>query len=334
MKILLTGGTGFIGSHTAVELILENNEIVIVDNLSNSKRDILNKISEITGHKNIIFYQGDIYDKNLLNTIFTENRIDAVIHFAGHKAVGESVANPLKYYNNNIIGLLSLLEMMIKHEVKKLVFSSSATVYGDPKELPLTEQSPVKPINPYGRTKLMSEEIIKDITASDKSFRAISLRYFNPVGAHSSGLIGESPLGKPNNLFPYILSAIGKGHLNIYGDDYDTIDGTGVRDYIHIVDLAKAHLAALNYISKMDKNYELYNLGTGNGYSVLQIVEEFNKNLSEGQKVKYQITGRRKGDSAMVYADSSLAEKDFEWKCNKNLEDMVKDSINFYKKNS
>ncbi len=325
MSVLLTGGTGFIGSHTAVELIENGYNVIIVDNLSNSSVTTIDKISIIT-NKEVLFYKGDVGDKEFLDNIFKNNEITHVIHFAAHKSVSESVSNPLKYYKNNVGGLLILLEIMKKHNVKNIVFSSSATVYGDPDTLPLTEESSVKTINPYGETKLICENIIKDCFCNYG--KAVILRYFNPVGAHLSGIIGENPLGIPNNLFPYILSVVkgDKEYLSIYGDNYDTPDGTGVRDYIHVVDLAKGHLSSLIYMNNMESGYKIYNLGTGKGYSVLDIVKMFGY---FDIKIKYKITSRREGDSAEVYADCSLALKELKWKAEKGLEEMVKDSINF-----
>ena len=332
--VLLTGGMGFIGSHTAVELLESGYKVIIVDNLSNSSLQVLDKIIEITNKEDMIeFYHCDVTDKEHLDAIFDENNIDSVIHFAAYKAVGESVSNPLKYYNNNIGGLITLLEVMDKHEVKNFVFSSSATVYGDPDTLPLTESSPLSAINPYGQTKLMGEQILRDISGSNPNIKIILLRYFNPVGAHSSGLIGESPNGVPNNLFPYILDTIRglRPCLNIFGNDYNTPDGTGVRDYIHVVDLAKGHVAALDHIDRIN-GIKTYNLGTGTGYSVLNIVDMFNQILDQtgdSRKVKYKYVPRREGDSPAVYADCSLAKKDLGWTATYGIEQMVRDSLNF-----
>ena len=323
--ILLTGGTGFIGSHTAVELINSGYNIIILDNLSNSNESIIDKLNLIT-EQNILFYECDVTNYTDINLIFTLYKIIGVIHFAAFKAVGESVSNPLKYYQNNIVGLITLLGVMNEHKCKNIIFSSSATVYGDPDILPITESSKTYAINPYGQTKLMGEQILTDLYNSDPTYNIVLLRYFNPVGAHSSGLIGESPNGKPNNLFPYVLDVV-KGvrpHLNIYGSDYDTHDGTGVRDYIHVVDLAKGHVKALDKIDGM--GLKIYNLGTGKGYSVLDIVRVFG---TQGSKIQYQLTERRSGDSAEVYANSDKARDELEWVAEKSLTDMVRDSLNF-----
>ena len=327
MSILLTGGCGFIGSHTAVELIQKGHHVIIVDNLSNSNKNVVDKIKEITGITPV-FYERDITSD--LDDVFESYYIRTVIHFAAYKAVGESVLDPLKYYSNNIVGLISLLTCMEKHNVNRIIFSSSATVYGNPTSLPLTESSPLSCLNPYGRTKLFGEEIIRDVVRANLKIQATILRYFNPVGAHESGLIGESPLGVPRNLFPYIIDVI-KGkrpHLNIYGVDYDTIDGTGVRDYIHVVDLALGHVAALNKMSDSEiDGTKIYNLGTGKGYSVLEIVKAFNK--SSQYEIPFMMTDRREGDSPEVYADCSLAKEELGWVATRNLNDMVKDSLNY-----
>jgi len=331
MRILVTGGAGYIGSHTCVELLSKGHDIVIVDNFSNSKPEVLNRIKEITG-KEFRFYKADILDKEGLNKIFQENDINAVIHFAGLKAVGESVKIPIKYYYNNITGTLVLCEVMEKHNVKRMVFSSSATVYGKPESVPIKEDFPLNPANPYGRTKLMIEEILKDIYASDNDWSIALLRYFNPIGAHESGKIGEDPNGVPNNLMPYITQvAIGKREkLNIFGNDYDTHDGTGVRDYIHVVDLAKGHLKALEKIM-VSEGIDSYNLGTGTGYSVLDVVCAFEK--VTGIKIPYQFTDRRPGDIDKCYADPAKAYNKLGWKAEKNLEDMCMDSWNWQMKN-
>ena len=330
MSVLVTGGTGFIGSHTVVELLNSGYNVVIVDNLSNSKIEVIDKIKEITG-KDVKFYKVDILDRENLNSIFEENKdIDSVIHFAAFKAVGESVEKPIEYYHNNIEGTISLVDIMRKHNVKKIVFSSSATVYGDPKTVPITEEFPLFATNPYGQTKLMIEQILSDIYVSDNEWSVMLLRYFNPIGAHESGLIGEEPNGIPNNLMPYITK-VAKGeldHLNIFGNDYNTPDGTGVRDYIHVVDLAKGHIKAIERAKKVT-GVEAYNLGTGKGYSVLEIVKNFEK--ANGIKVKYEITDRRPGDIAECYADASKAEEILGWKAEKNLEQMCKDSWGFAK---
>ena len=309
MRVLVTGGTGYIGSHTVVELINEGHEAIIIDNLSNSKREVVDYIEKITGVKPK-FYEGDCCDKEVLRKIFNENKIDAVIHFAGFKAVGESVMVPLKYYRNNLVSTISLCEVMKEFNCKNIVFSSSATVYGDPKKLPLEESMELgKTTNPYGTTKMFIERILSDLSISDKEWKVILLRYFNPVGAHESGLIGENPNGTPNNLMPYIMKvAVGElEYLNVFGDDYDTKDGTGVRDYIHVVDLAKGHIKALNYLNKMN-GVKIYNLGTGTGYSVLEMVSSFER--VNHVKVPYKITKRRDGDVAECYADSTLALKE------------------------
>ncbi|NCA66715.1 MAG: UDP-glucose 4-epimerase GalE [Clostridia bacterium] len=331
-KVLVTGGAGYIGSHTVVELIQAGYEAVIVDNLSNSKADVIDKIETITGARPQ-FYQVDILDKEGLSKVFAENDIGSVIHFAGLKAVGESVSLPLKYYHNNIEGTVVLLYVMQEYGVKNIVFSSSATVYGNPMTVPIREDFPIGGCtNPYGKTKYFIEEILKDIYVADKSYNIALLRYFNPIGAHLSGLIGENPNGIPNNLMPYITQvAIGKlDYLRIFGDDYDTHDGTGVRDYIHVVDLAKGHLCALQ---KLDTKpgVVVYNLGTGNGYSVLDMVKAFSKVL--GRELPYKIVGRRAGDIASCYADPSLAAEELGFRAQYDLARMCEDSWNFQQKN-
>lgn len=330
MSILVTGGAGYIGSHTVVELLKGNEEIIIVDNFINSKPEVLDKIKQIS-NKNFKFYEINLLDKENLEKVFLENNIEAVIHFAGLKAVGESVAKPVEYYHNNITGTLVLLELMKKYHCKKIVFSSSATVYGTPKTVPIKEDFPLSTTNPYGSTKLMIEQILKDVCIADKEFCAILLRYFNPIGAHESGLIGENPNGIPNNLMPYINQvAVGKlDHLNVFGNDYPTVDGTGVRDYIHVVDLAKGHVKALAKARKI-AGAEAYNLGTGNGYSVLQIVKAFEK--ATGVKVKYEIAPRRPGDIAECYADPTKALEELGWKAEKELEEMCVDSWRYTQK--
>lgn len=324
MAVLVTGGMGYIGSHTVVELLNEGQEVIIVDNLYNSKELVKDRIEAITG-TSPKFYNCDVLDKTSLNKIFEENKIEAVIHFAGYKAVGESVAKPLEYYHNNIGSTLVLLEVMRSHGVKNFVFSSSATVYGDAKIIPITEDSPLSATNPYGRTKLMIEEILRDLYTSDKSWNIALLRYFNPVGAHKSGTIGEDPCGIPNNLMPFITKvAIGElKELSVFGDDYDTVDGTGVRDYIHVVDLAKGHLKALDKL-KTNSGLITYNLGTGNGYSVLQVVEAFSK--ASGRKIPYKIAPRRPGDIATCYANPKKANEELGWKAEKEIEEMCEDS--------
>ncbi|HPQ10693.1 MAG TPA: UDP-glucose 4-epimerase GalE [Bacillota bacterium] len=331
MAILVTGGTGYIGSHTVVELLDSGYEVVIVDNFYNSKPEVLNRIQDITG-KDFKFYEIDIRDQEALDKVFSENQIEAVIHFAGLKAVGESVEIPITYYHNNITGTLMLCEVMQKHGVKKIVFSSSATVYGMDNKPPYTEDMPTSATNPYGRTKLMIEEILKDIYVSDNSWGISILRYFNPIGAHASGKIGEDPNGIPNNLLPYITQvACGKREkLYVFGDDYDTNDGTGVRDYIHVVDLAQAHIKALEKILS-NTGVEIYNLGTGVGYSVLDVINTFAR--VNQVEVPYVITDRRPGDIATSFADPSKAFKELGWKAAKNLEDMCRDSWNWQKNN-
>ena len=328
MKILVTGGTGFIGSHTVVELLNQDYEVVVIDNFSNSKPDVVEKIKEITS-KQFSFYEGDVCNKTLLEKIFTDNKIDAVIHFAGYKAVGESVKKPLMYYRNNIDSTLSLCEVMSENNCKNLVFSSSATVYGNPASLPIKEYFPLSTTNPYGSTKLYIEGILKDLYKSDNSWNIAVLRYFNPIGAHESGLIGENPNDIPNNLMPYIVKVANKelDHLNIFGNDYDTKDGTGVRDYIHVVDLALAHIKAIEKITKENSGIDFYNLGTGNGYSVLELVTTFAK--VNNIEVPYQITDRRPGDIDACYADPEYAFKELNWKANKGIDEMCKDAYNF-----
>lgn len=333
MAILLPGGAGFIGSHTAVELLNAGKEIVIVDNFSNSKPQTLEAIKKITG-KDFKFYEIDYLDKKSLEKVFKENQIEAVMNFAGFKAVGESVQKPIEYYQNNISGALVLLDIMKKYGVKKFIFSSSATVYGEPEKMPITEDCKTGgTTNPYGTTKLFIEQILKDIYASDNTWDICILRYFNPIGAHESGLIGEEPQGIPNNLMPYIVRvANGKlEQLSVFGDDYPTPDGTGVRDYIHVVDLAKGHVLALNKLEKEGQGLYIYNLGTGKGYSVLDMVKAFEK--STGKKVPYKIAPRRAGDIATCYAEPKKAKEELGWEATKTLEDMCKDSWNFIVKN-
>ena len=330
MRILVTGGAGFIGSHTVVELLDAGYEVVVIDNFSNSKKEVLDKIEVITDKK-IEFYEGDVCDKNLLDCVFSKHDIDAVIHFAGYKAVGESVDKPLMYYRNNLDSTLSLLETMEKYKVYNFVFSSSATVYGKPQNLPIKEDFPLSATNPYGYTKLMNEQILKDLSKSNEKWNIILLRYFNPIGAHKSGLIGEVPNGIPNNIMPYIMK-VATGELekvHVFGDDYDTIDGTGVRDYIHVVDLANGHIKALEYL-KSSPGVEVFNLGTGNGFSVLQLIETVSS-VNEID-IPYVIDGRRPGDIDACYADASLANKKLNWRAEKGIEDMCKDSYNFVKK--
>ena len=330
MAILVTGGAGYIGSHTCVELLEKGEEIVIVDNFSNSKPEVLDKIKDITGKK-FKFYEVDLLDKTKLEKVFQDNHIEEVIHFAGLKAVGESVKKPIEYYHNNITGTLVLLELMKKHNCKKIVFSSSATVYGNPKTVPIKEDFPLSTTNPYGSTKLMIEQILRDVAGADSEFSCILLRYFNPIGAHESGLIGENPNGIPNNLMPYIARvATGQYEkLNVFGNDYDTPDGTGVRDYIHVVDLAKGHIKAIEKARNM-KGVEAYNLGTGKGYSVLDLVNTFEK--VNNVTVKYEIVPRRPGDIAICYADPSKAKEELGWTAEKDVEDMCRDTWNFIQK--
>lgn len=324
MVILLTGGLGYIGSHTGVELLVAGNEVVIVDNLSNASIDVLKRMEQIT-KKKIKFYQADVLDRVALEAIFADNRIDGVIHFAGLKAVGESVKMPLAYYNNNISGTVTLLEVMQKFNCKLFVFSSSATVYGNPKSLPIKEDFPLSATNPYGRSKLIIENILRDLFVADTHWKIGILRYFNPVGAHQSGLIGENPKGIPNNLMPYIAQvAIGKlPKLQVFGDDYATPDGTGVRDYIHVVDLAKGHLKSLQYLHHKCEVLTV-NLGTGKGYSVLQMIQAFA--LATGKKINYQVSGRRAGDIATCCADPAAAKKILHWQAEYGLSQMCEDT--------
>ena len=328
MSILLPGGAGFIGSHTAVELLNAGKEVIIIDNFSNSKPEVLEAIKKITG-KDFKFYNIDYMDRGNLEKVFEENEIEAVLNFAGYKAVGESVKEPIKYYTNNISGALVLLDTMKKYNVKKFIFSSSATVYGEPEKMPITEEFKTGgTTNPYGTTKLFIEQILKDIYTSDDTWDICILRYFNPIGAHESGLLGEDPQGIPNNLMPYIVR-VASGELkelSVFGNDYKTHDGTGVRDYIHVVDLAKGHVLALNKLEKEGQGLYIYNLGTGTGYSVLDIVKAFEK--ATGVKVPYKIAPRRPGDIAMCYADPTKAYKELGWQATKTLEDMCRDSWN------
>ena len=333
MSILLPGGAGYIGSHTAVELLKKGKDIVIIDNFSNSNIKAIDAIKKITG-KDFKFYQIDYMDRERLEKVFEENNIEAVMNFAGYKAVGESVKKPLEYYDNNVSGAIVLLETMKKYNCKKFIFSSSATVYGEPERIPLTEDCKTGgTTNPYGTTKLFIEQILKDLYTSDNTWDICILRYFNPVGAHESGLIGEEPKGIPNNLMPYIVRvAAGKlEQLSVFGNDYNTHDGTGVRDYIHVVDLAKGHIKALEKLEKENKGLYIYNLGTGTGYSVLDMVKSFEN--ATGQKVNYKIVDRRPGDIAECYADPKKAKEELEWEAEKNLEDMCVDSWNYIKNN-
>lgn len=332
MKILLTGGAGYIGSHTAIELMKAGYEIVICDDFSNSKPEAVKRIREISG-KDFAFYRVNVCDKKALEEVFEKEEISSVIHFAGFKAVGESVAKPLEYYKNNLDSTLTLLEVMKEHGVKNIIFSSSATVYGAPDEVPIKETAAVgRCTNPYGWTKYMIERILEGVCVADKSFSAVLLRYFNPVGAHSSGRIGEDPQGIPNNLMPYVSQvAVGKlKEVSVYGNDYPTKDGTGVRDYIHVVDLAKGHVAAVKYIENHD-GLEVFNLGTSVGYSVLDIINSFEK--ANGVKIPYRFTARRAGDIAECFADATKAREILGWQATLGIEDMCRDSWNWQKNN-
>jgi len=332
MKILVTGATGYIGSHTCVELINSGYEVIGLDNFSNSKKDVLDKIFLII-NKEIEFYEGDMLNKDILSRIFSEHKIDAVIDFAAYKAVGESIEKPIEYYTNNVSSVLNLLTVMKDYNVKKIVFSSSATVYGDPEFVPITEEAKTGgTTNPYGTSKLMVEKILKDLYISDNENGICILRYFNPVGAHESGLIGEVPNKVPANLMPYISKvATGKlDCLSIFGNDYDTPDGTGVRDYIHVVDLAKGHVKAIDKLFKENKGLFIYNLGTGTGYSVLDMVKAFER--VNNVKINYKFAPRRPGDIASCYSDPTKAKEELGFACTKTLDDMVRDSYNFEKK--
>lgn len=331
-KILVTGGAGYIGSHTVVELIDAGYDVVVVDNLSNSSKESLKRVEEITG-KQVKFYENDIADMVAMDKIFGENDIDSVIHFAGLKAVGESVEKPLEYYKNNISGTLNMCEVMKNHDVKNIIFSSSATVYGDPETVPITEECPKGVCtNPYGWTKSMLEQILMDLNVGDPKWNVILLRYFNPIGAHKSGKIGEDPNGIPNNLMPYITKVATKQleKLNVFGDDYPTPDGTGVRDYIHVVDLAKGHVKALEKIVE-NPGVKIYNLGTGKGYSVLEVVKNFED--ASGVEIPYVIAPRRAGDIAECYADASLAKEELGWEAEFGIKEMCADSWNWQKNN-
>ena len=325
MSILVAGGAGYIGSHTCVELLEAGYDVVVVDNLYNSSEESLKRVEKITG-KTVTFYEADILDRDALNKIFDAHEIEAVIHFAGYKAVGESVAKPIEYYHNNMTGTLVLCDVMRAHGVKNIVFSSSATVYGDPAQIPITENCPKgQPTNPYGWTKSMLEQVLADIHTSDNEWNVILLRYFNPIGAHKSGIIGEDPKGIPNNLVPYVAQvAVGKREcLGVFGNDYDTVDGTGVRDYIHVVDLAAGHVKAIEKL-KENPGVEVYNLGTGNGYSVLQVVAAFEKAC--GHAIKYEIKPRREGDIATCYCDPQKAKEDLGWVTKYGIDEMCEDS--------
>lgn len=320
MNILLTGGTGYIGSHTAVVLIEAGHKVLLFDNLSNSQKDVVSRIKRITG-KAILFVEGDVRDTSLLSKTIKDYQADAVIHFAGFKAVGESVEKPIVYFDNNVGGTISLLKAMRQNQVKTLVFSSSATVYGEPQYLPIDESHPTNPTNPYGRTKLHIEEMLQDVVATDSAFGVVCLRYFNPVGAHESGLIGESPNGTPNNLMPFVsqVAAGKRAKVNVFGNDYPTIDGTGVRDYIHVVDLASGHLAAINFLAST-QGWHAINLGTGYGSSVLEMIGQFTS--SNNRSIPYEVVDRRPGDVASCYASVVKAEKLLKWKTAHDLKSM------------
>lgn len=329
--ILVTGGAGYIGTHTVIQLLEAGHEVIVLDNLSNSSREALNRVEAMTG-KEVTFYLGDILDRALLEQIFLTHTIDAVIHFAGLKAVGESVREPLRYYENNVVGTTVLLEVMQAFDVKRIVFSSSATVYGMPERTPIDESFPLSATNPYGRSKLMIEDILRDVAVADSDWSIALLRYFNPIGAHPSGQIGEDPFDVPNNLMPYITQvAVGKlNELSVFGDDYDTPDGTGVRDYIHVVDLASGHLQALDYV--MDKTgVEAFNLGTGTGYSVLDLVRAFEE--ESGKSVPYRVTDRRPGDIATCFADPTKSKQMLGFEAKHDIRDMCRDAWNWQSNN-
>ncbi len=330
-NILVTGGAGYIGSHTCLELLAHGYQITVIDNLVNSKIEAINRIKNLSGHE-ISFYQIDMRNEDALTTLFKEHRFSMVIHFAGLKAVGESVAKPLEYYHNNVTGTLTLLKVMQKYDVKNIVFSSSATVYGNPQTIPVTESHPLSAINPYGATKLVIEKMLKDLYMSDSAWNVIILRYFNPVGAHESGRIGEDPRGIPNNLMPYIAQvAVGRlPYLQIFGNDYPTSDGTGVRDYIHVVDLAEGHIAACEKL-KENPGYLIYNLGTGRGYSVLEMVHAFEK-VSD-RKIPFKFVDRRPGDVAALFADVSKAQAELGWVARRGIEEMCRDTWRWQSQN-
>lgn len=329
MNVLVTGGLGYIGSHTCVELLNEGNSVVVIDNLYNSKIEVIDRIEKITDKK-IKFYEADCCDKNAVKKVFDENEIDSVIHFAGYKAVGESVAKPLMYYENNLKSTFAVIEEMVSRGVKTIVFSSSATVYASHNISPLTEDMDLSATNPYGQTKLMIEQILKDVSVANEEFNPILLRYFNPIGAHESGLLGESPVGIPNNLMPYVCQVADgrREYLHVFGNDYPTVDGTGVRDYIHVVDLAKGHVKALNKLID-NKGVSIFNLGTGRGTSVLELVKAFE--TANNIKIPYEIESRRPGDNATVFADSSKAERELGWKAELTVEDACRSSWKFQK---
>ena len=331
MHVLVTGGAGYIGSHTVLELLSQNHSVVVVDNLCNSSAESLRRVEQLTG-KSAPLIEADLRDEAALEKVFADNNFDAVIHFAGLKAVGESVAEPLTYYDNNLGSTTTLCKVMAEHGVKQLVFSSSATVYGDPDRVPITEDMPIHPTNPYGQTKAMIEQILQDVAVANNGWKITILRYFNPIGAHESGQIGEDPNGKPNNLLPYVAQvAVGKlPELSVFGDDYDTPDGTGVRDYIHVVDLAKGHLAALNHAPEANA-CAVYNLGTGAGYSVLEIVHAFE--AASGKQVPYKVVARRPGDIATCYASTAKAEAELGWRAEKTLEEACADAWRWQSQN-
>ena len=330
-KILVTGGAGYIGSHTILELLKASYEVVVIDNLSNCKKESLLRVQKITG-KNLKFYKADLLDVKSIENILSENEIESVIHFAALKAVGESVEKPLRYYENNITGTINLIKILSGHGINNFVFSSSATVYGSPEIVPIKENAKLSATNPYGQTKLFMEQILKDVYKADNNWDVVILRYFNPVGAHESGMIGEDPNGIPNNLMPFISQvAVGKrDQLNVYGDDYDTPDGAGIRDYIHVVDLAKGHIAALK---KLESNpgYVVYNLGTGKGYSVFEVINAFEK--ASGKKINFKISDRRPGDIAKCFADPSLANKELFWKAVNGIDEICKDTWRWQSQN-
>ncbi|KAL9286372.1 putative isomerase [Arabidopsis thaliana] len=334
-NVLVSGGAGYIGSHTVLQLLLGGYSVVVVDNLDNSSAVSLQRVKKLAAEhgERLSFHQVDLRDRSALEKIFSETKFDAVIHFAGLKAVGESVEKPLLYYNNNLVGTITLLEVMAQHGCKNLVFSSSATVYGSPKEVPCTEEFPISALNPYGRTKLFIEEICRDVYGSDPEWKIILLRYFNPVGAHPSGDIGEDPRGIPNNLMPFVQQvAVGRRpHLTVFGNDYNTKDGTGVRDYIHVIDLADGHIAALRKLEDCKIGCEVYNLGTGNGTSVLEMVDAFEK--ASGKKIPLVIAGRRPGDAEVVYASTERAESELNWKAKYGIEEMCRDLWNWASNN-
>lgn len=332
MNVLVTGGAGYIGSHTCLELLNAGHDVIVVDNLCNSKEESLKRVKELSS-KSLIFHKIDILDEAALDFVFKMHHINAVIHLAGLKAVGESVQQPLRYYYNNVTGTLMLCKVMIRNHIKKMVFSSSATVYGDAEKVPITEDFPIKTANPYGSTKLIIEKILGDLYRSDPEWDIILLRYFNPVGAHPSGRIGEDPNGIPNNLMPYISQvAIGKlPYVKVFGNDYPTPDGTGIRDYIHVVDLALGHIIALEKLTSKLESVKTYNLGTGHGYSVLEVISAFEK--ASGKKIPFQLTNRRPGDIAQCYADVSLASKELNWKAIRGIDEMCRDTWNWQSKN-